>query len=321
MNRGHLDIEAGATFLMVARTGSVRKAAERLHRAPSAVSRQVVRLERDLGETLLDRRSDGVALTAAGEIFQTHMIDLLRRIDLMRDALSSEQGSSGVVRLATVEGITRDFLSPQIVRFARQRAALTFSVDVRSRDKVFDALEQYEAELGFVYDHFSHPGIETAGVWRQSLQAFAPAGHRLANGQPLTVGDLDGARCVLPDDSFGIHRLVRRAFARAGAAPDVRLQSNHLHFLVAHALRTQAIVFAPVRAVQAEVIVGKLVPLNLDCPAFEHRFISAVVRRETPMTTGAAEFLEQIIASFAQSEGEDEAIIAEARRQAWSFQP
>src|SRR6266567_3317774 len=53
----------------VARTGSIRKAAERLHVTSSAVNRRIMDLEAELGASLFERWPRGVRLTAAGEIF------------------------------------------------------------------------------------------------------------------------------------------------------------------------------------------------------------------------------------------------------------
>ena len=329
--RPFFDMTAGATFLEVAREGSIRKAAERMHIATSAVSRQMARLERGIGKPLLERRPGGVALTPAGAVFRAHMIEVLARVDQLRDAVDSGEAGVAAIRLATVEGITRDFLSDLIAEATAARPGLAFSVDVRPRDQVFDALEAYEAEIGFIYDHFTHPAIEPVGLWRQPLFALAPAGHPLAlraaglapggeNGRgaggapgPLTIPDLAGATCVLPDDSFGISRLVRRAFRREGLAPQVVLTSNQLHFLTVHALRTGALLFAPVRAVMDDLREGRLVPLPLDCPMFDHRHVSAAIRRGRPLTAPAAGFLDRAVAAFAAAEAEDAAVLAAAR--------
>ena len=53
----------------VARRGSIRKAADALNVAPSALNRQVLELEQDLGSALFERLPRGVWLTAAGEVF------------------------------------------------------------------------------------------------------------------------------------------------------------------------------------------------------------------------------------------------------------
>ncbi|MEO9526098.1 MAG: LysR family transcriptional regulator, partial [Roseibium sp.] len=53
-------------FLEVARLGSIRLAADRLHVSPSAISRQIAKLEREFEEQIVERRADGVRLTDAG---------------------------------------------------------------------------------------------------------------------------------------------------------------------------------------------------------------------------------------------------------------
>ena len=53
----------------VARVGSMRQAAERLHIAPSAVNRRILDIEEELGTLLFERLPRGVRLTSAGELF------------------------------------------------------------------------------------------------------------------------------------------------------------------------------------------------------------------------------------------------------------
>ena len=51
----------------VAKTGSIRRAAEKMNVASSAVNRQILKLEDDLGVKIFERRGNGVRLTPAGE--------------------------------------------------------------------------------------------------------------------------------------------------------------------------------------------------------------------------------------------------------------
>src|SRR5258706_8187873 len=53
----------------VARNGSIRRAAEGLHLAPSALNRRILGLEDELGAALFERLPRGVRLTAVGELF------------------------------------------------------------------------------------------------------------------------------------------------------------------------------------------------------------------------------------------------------------
>ena len=53
----------------IARTGSIRKAAEQLNLTPSAMNRRIQDLEAEVGTPLFERRPRGVKLTTAGEMF------------------------------------------------------------------------------------------------------------------------------------------------------------------------------------------------------------------------------------------------------------
>jgi DNA-binding transcriptional LysR family regulator len=55
-------------FAEVARTGSLRQASETFFVAPSAISKQISNLERELGAALFDRSPRGVVLTLAGQL-------------------------------------------------------------------------------------------------------------------------------------------------------------------------------------------------------------------------------------------------------------
>ena len=58
-----MNLTAGKYFLSVVRFQSIRLAAERLRVSPSAISRQIVKLEHEFQEQLLKRRAEGVCLT------------------------------------------------------------------------------------------------------------------------------------------------------------------------------------------------------------------------------------------------------------------
>lgn len=62
-----LDSELLRSFLAIARSGSITRAARTLNRTQSAVSVQVKQLETRLGVALFERQARGVKLTSAGE--------------------------------------------------------------------------------------------------------------------------------------------------------------------------------------------------------------------------------------------------------------
>lgn len=254
-------------------------------------------------------------LTEAGKVAAKHFAAIFDQVDLVKGEISDlRKLKAGSVSIATVEGISDPFLSEQILAFRKKFPAVDFRVRIRGRERVLEAVEQHLCQVGFVYDHFSHPMIEIVGQWQQPLLALAPPSHPLADGRALQLGDLAEAPCVMPDDSFGIHHLINRAFRKIAARPNPILVADQLHFLIRHAVRSNAIVYVPLQAALREVEAGELVPLNLACKDFSHRFIYAIVRRDQRRSPACDAFINALVSNFPKHEKLDAKMLKTAAR-------
>src|SRR5882724_5816676 len=102
-------------FDHVARHGSIRKAADALSVASSAVNRQILRLEDELGVALFERGRGGVRPTAAGELLLRHVRETQNEYQRVCAEIASLSGAiSGNVRIIALESILARFL-PDIV--------------------------------------------------------------------------------------------------------------------------------------------------------------------------------------------------------------
>ena len=111
----NLDLTALRSFVTVAETGGVTKAAHQLNLTQSAVSMQLKRLEEMLQLPLLDRAGRGVSLTPHGE----QLLGYGRRILNLNDEVISRmthQGFEGVIRL----GVPTDIVYPHMPRILRR---------------------------------------------------------------------------------------------------------------------------------------------------------------------------------------------------------
>lgn len=231
-------------FVEIARLGSLRKAADRFHVAPSVLSRRLAQLEKIAKTPLFKRQPNGVKLTDAGQVFRNYATDILHKYENLQAEMDRfHELEQGRVRIATVEGICRVFLSRQIAGFRSSYPSISFQVDVLSRDRVLDALEGYRCELAFVYDHFSNPAVEAIGQWRQPLLAFASPDHPCADGRVLSLADISEFDVALPDDSFAINGLVERAFTKEHLTMKMVLVANQLQVLLSQAIDAGLIIF------------------------------------------------------------------------------
>jgi DNA-binding transcriptional LysR family regulator len=74
-------------FDAIRRAGSVREAARRLNIASSAVNRQLLKLEAELGTPLFERLPTGLKLTHAGTVFARHVMSVLQDAERFRSEL------------------------------------------------------------------------------------------------------------------------------------------------------------------------------------------------------------------------------------------
>lgn len=111
----NLDVTTLRSFVAVADSGGVTRAAGFLHLTQSAVSMQLKRLEEMLGLDLLDRSGRGIALTASGEQLLTYARRMVSLNDEVITRLT-DQAFEGEITL----GVPHDIVYPFIPRVLQQ---------------------------------------------------------------------------------------------------------------------------------------------------------------------------------------------------------
>jgi DNA-binding transcriptional LysR family regulator len=114
----------------VARSGSIRKAAERMNVAPSAISRQILTFEEELGTPVFQRRPKKLVLTAAGEVLIRHIRGTLKDLDRVQTQIEELKGlRRGEITVAVMSGLAANLVPRCVVEFQKSnpRVKLTFS--------------------------------------------------------------------------------------------------------------------------------------------------------------------------------------------------
>jgi DNA-binding transcriptional LysR family regulator len=124
MGNAELDIEALRTFVEVADAGGVSPAARRLSVSKSIVSRQLARIEAELGVQLLARTTRGAALTEAGVAFRDHAARACAEIDAARELLLPDGELCGRLRIAVPLTFGPTHLAPVLADMARRHPQL-----------------------------------------------------------------------------------------------------------------------------------------------------------------------------------------------------
>lgn len=122
------------TFVAVADHRSIRQAAERLNRAPSAVSRRVKDLEARLGAQLLTRTTRQIRLTGAGERYLVSARHILAELQEAEDSAAADtQSISGQLRITVPLSFGLAHLNTAMSDFMLENPSVSIDADLTDR--------------------------------------------------------------------------------------------------------------------------------------------------------------------------------------------
>src|SRR5438876_888654 len=117
-------VKSVLTFEVVARLGSISKAAEELNLTPSAVSHQMTNLESHVGRKLFERTARGVDLTPAGQRYQQSLAGALAIIASAAEDARAE--GIEILRIQASPSFAGLWLMPRLPRFVSEHPDIKF---------------------------------------------------------------------------------------------------------------------------------------------------------------------------------------------------
>ena len=216
----------------VARTGSIRKAADHLNVTASAVNRRIMDLEDELGARLFERRPRGVRLTAAGEVFVHYLREQDGGLERMKSQIEDLKGlRRGTVRIACSQALALDFLPREIAEFRTRHPLVSFDVKVLDHEQAMTALAAYEVDLVLVFRPPFFPNFQPLMSLEQRLVAVMSAKHPLASRRTIRLRDCASYPVALPERSLGGRQLLDEVSARSGLVFKLAAESNSFELL------------------------------------------------------------------------------------------
>jgi len=187
-------------FLAVVEHGGFRGAARELAMSQPPLSREVQRLERELGVVLLDRVSRPVKPTLAGEAFAREALGVLSRLDHAVEVARQAAGGPGRLRVG-FQGAVADGILPAAVRRFREDhpgVQLVLAEHDSGLAQLTD-LREHRIDLALVRERTDEPGLRSVTVLREPIVALLPVDHPLARSRaPLALSDLAEEPLVFP---------------------------------------------------------------------------------------------------------------------------
>jgi len=285
----------------VARAGSIRQAAEKLHVASTALNRMILELEEQAGTPLFERLPRGVRLTAAGEV----LVHTVRRslADLRSAQSQIEQLRGlvrGTVRLGCAESVATDLVPSAVVQYQAQHPGVQFQVVSGVTNQLLGLLAQDEVELVLVHDPAPSDDLRVITRLPQPLCAMVRPDHPLAGRTRLRLSDCQKYPVALGDQSFGSRRLLDAVMARSRLTLRPMVEASTVQLLKEFTRQTGAISFQFQIGTLQEARRGELVSIPLSDPALGRSELVLAVREARRQPIATMSFVELLVARLAE---------------------
>lgn len=218
-------------FVRTVEAGSITAAADEMTYTASAVSQQLRRLEQEVGQPLLRRRSRGVVPTEAGMVLAAHARKILRQMDAAQADLDDlTTGKRGSLVIGAFPTVAASFLPLVIERFSSQYPSVSLSIRSTRIDQLVTDLERGQTHLSLLWDHpwkpFSTDGIKIEELFREPFVVLVSSHHRLNGSQEVSMSELAQESWVVRASEHPVVEVLDRAAAAAGFRPMIAMYAN-----------------------------------------------------------------------------------------------
>jgi len=284
----------------IAKTGSIRRAAEELSITPSAVQRRLQSFEAELGEQIFERLANGVRLNAAGELVLHHVRNQIADVERLKSRVADLSGMRrGHVAIACSQAVVPAFLPREVSTYRSQFPNVSFSVRVASHEAALQGLEELEADIAIIFDPVEPPKFQTILAVHQPICAVFAADHPLAAKKTVRLRDCLDYPLALPSPEFGSRQLVERALGRRSIQIKPTVESNSFEFLRQHIMQEQAVTFQiPIGVPESENAAG-LVSRPVDSRDLPGGTLFLGQKPDRALAVAAARFADQIASKLA----------------------
>jgi len=220
-------------FMAVGRLGSIRKAADELNISASAIDRQILNVEADLGMPLFERLPTGLRLTAAGEImmaaggrWQKNLADVRAQIEDLRGL------KRGHVDIAIIDALAKGYIPGAIRAIQSRYPGITIGVRVLENDRVREAIASGEADFGILFEPQSYRDLTVRSFVEVVLGFLTPAGHPFGDQREARFSTCAGSPLIVPAEPLAVCQQIAVLEGTSGLMIDPAATSDNIQMLI-----------------------------------------------------------------------------------------
>ncbi|HEY2640539.1 MAG TPA: LysR family transcriptional regulator [Streptosporangiaceae bacterium] len=269
-----MELHQLAYLVAVADEGTFTRAAEKLLVSQPGVSAQIRRLERELGEELLDRSDRVVRPTAVGAAVLPYARAALAAVDGARIAVSELTGLlRGRAAIGTVTSPNVD-MAGLLAAFHEQHPMVDIVLSTGDTDHLAADLMSGHLDAAIISIGTAAPeGLQVQVLVDQPIVAAVGLQHHLASVGLVTLADLSGQPLICLPRGSGLRARLDEAYAAAGLSPHIAFEASSPEVIADLAAHGLGVAFLP--GPFAEFRKDVLAILQIDPPGIRGRLVLA----------------------------------------------
>ena len=248
-----MDLRQFEILRAVADKGSFTAAAKVLNVSQSAVSRQVILLEEELGEPLFLRLGRKVRLTSAGTAF----LDLSRRVladvrDTTASIVEQQQQLAGTLHLGGGMTVCLHVFPALLKEFRKRHPKVEIKVTTGATPQLLAGLRSGSLDVGLLTLPVEGSDLVQVPVMREELLLVMPPAHKLARLRRITPQDLVGQPLVLFERGSSTRRVIDEMLQRDGIRPRIVMETENVEILKALTMIGMGLTVLPYQSLARE---------------------------------------------------------------------
>ncbi|ARP88089.1 LysR family transcriptional regulator [Bordetella genomosp. 9] len=286
-------------FAEVAAAGSLSAASQRLFVAVSAISRQIAKLEAEVGAPLFKRMSRGMVLSEAGELLLAHARRaLLESEAVLQDIAGLKGAPSGTIRVVATDGPAHHFLPESMAAFRGRHAHVRFSLLVCTHAEAMRRVAEGQADLAVSFGAEQRKGTVVRYSVPAPVYAVMARAHPLARLASVAPMQLLPYPLASTESSSGTRKLLERCWRQEGMHFEPVFVSNLSAALMSFVRNSDRVMLGAYLPAMSALKRGGLVARPIDHPEMSTRRLQLHTMEGRLLPGVVEEFLEYIAAAL-----------------------
>ena len=289
-----MDLRQLEYFLVVVRTHGFSSAASVLGLTQPALSRQIARLEDDLGVRLLVRNGRGVEITEAGQSLVDHAQAILDRVDLARADMSQRQESPrGKITVGLPPRVALTITTELVMSFRERFPDAAISIAEALSVPLREWLTNGRVDIAVLFDPPPSPTLNFEVLAEEPLVMVS----LLALPDPIRFAEVVEYPLVLPSGPHALRQIIEMAARPRKLNLRVVAEVDSVQAVLPLVKRGLASTLVPISAVRNWTDRGQTSVSRVIAPSIRNKLVlaQAKARPDTPLSRATKEFLRELV--------------------------